>query len=153
MDLISNIIISEVNSGTFNFKSFYLRRFRRIVPAMLSTLVVTSGFAYLLLTPKAILDYSKLVLSSLFFYANFYLQNLDFYNAEPSKLNPLIHIWSLSVEEQFYILFPLRVFLQWCRDQTFLIEDQTTFSLNIHNRQLIYPFLNEFSLFFKVIYP
>ncbi|MAJ50848.1 MAG: hypothetical protein CMB82_04435 [Flammeovirgaceae bacterium] len=109
--LISNIIISEVNSGTFNFKSFYLRRFRRIVPAMLSTLVVTSGFAYLLLTPKAILDYSKLVLSSLFFYANFYLQNLDFYNAEPSKLNPLIHIWSLSVEEQFYILFPLIIFL------------------------------------------
>tara|TARA_X000001036_G_scaffold425011_1_gene450715 strand:- start:1501 stop:3162 length:1662 start_codon:yes stop_codon:yes gene_type:complete len=78
---------------------------------MLSTLVVTSGFAYLLLTPKAILDYSKLVLSSLFFYANFYLQNLDFYNAEPSKLNPLIHIWSLSVEEQFYILFPLIIFL------------------------------------------
>jgi len=109
--LISNIIISEINSGTFNFKSFYLRRFRRIVPAMLSTLVVTSGFAYLLLTPKAILDYSKLVLSSLFFYANFYLQNLDFYNAEPSKLNPLIHIWSLSVEEQFYILFPLIIFL------------------------------------------
>jgi peptidoglycan/LPS O-acetylase OafA/YrhL len=109
--LISNIIISEINSGTFNFKSFYLRRFRRIVPAMLSTLVVTTGVAYLLLTPKAILDYSKLVLSSLFFYANFYLQNLDFYNAEPSKLNPLIHIWSLSVEEQFYILFPLIIFL------------------------------------------
>ena len=109
--LISNIIISEINSGTFNFKSFYLRRFRRIVPAMLSTLVVSSGFAYLLLTPKAILEYSKLVLSSLFFYANFYLQNLDFYNTEPSKLNPLIHIWSLSVEEQFYILFPLIIFL------------------------------------------
>ena len=109
--LISNIIISEINNGTFNFKSFYLRRFRRIVPAMLSTLVVSSGFAYLLLTPKAILEYSKLVLSSLFFYANFYLQNLDFYNAESSKLNPLIHIWSLSVEEQFYILFPLIIFL------------------------------------------
>ena len=52
--LISNIIISEINSGTFNFKNFYLRRFRRIVPALLSTLVVTTGFAYWLLTPKAI---------------------------------------------------------------------------------------------------
>jgi peptidoglycan/LPS O-acetylase OafA/YrhL len=109
--LISNIIISEINSGTFNFKSFYLRRFRRIVPALLSTLVVTTGFAYWLLTPKAILDYSKLLVSSIFFYANIYLQNFDFYNAGPSKQNPLIHIWSLSVEEQFYILFPLAIFL------------------------------------------
>ena len=109
--LISNIIISEINSGTFNFKNFYLRRFRRIVPALLSTLVVTTGFAYWLLTPKAILDYSKLLVSSIFFYANIYLQNFDFYNAGPSKQNPLIHIWSLSVEEQFYILFPLIIFL------------------------------------------
>ena len=130
--LISNIIISDINSGTFNFKSFYLRRFRRIVPPLLSTLVVTSGFAYLLLTPKELLDYSKLLFSSLFFYANIYLQNFDFYNSAPSKLNPLIHIWSLSVEEQFYILFPLIIFLLLIKTKKYLfiiILSATLFSI------------------------
>jgi peptidoglycan/LPS O-acetylase OafA/YrhL len=130
--LISNIIISDINSGTFNLKSFYLRRFRRLVPSLLSTLVVTSGFAYLLLTPKELLDYSKLLFSSLFFYANIYLQNFDFYNSAPSKLNPLIHIWSLSVEEQFYILFPLIIFLLLIKTKKYLfiiILSATLFSI------------------------
>jgi hypothetical protein len=51
------------------------------------------------------------MISSIFFYSNYYFQNLDFYNTEPAKFNPLLHIWTLSVEEQFYLVFPLVLFL------------------------------------------
>ena len=109
--LISNIIISELNSGKFSFRAFYKRRIRRIIPALLSTLSITTLFSYWLLTPKSLIEYSEAMISSIFFYSNYYFQNLDFYNTEPAKFNPLLHIWTLSVEEQFYLVFPLVLFL------------------------------------------
>ena len=108
--LISNIIISELNEGSFTFKNFYLRRVRRILPALFSTLILTLPFAYFLLTSKAMIEYTRSLLSSVFFYANYYFMNLDFYNAEPAKFIPLLHTWSLAIEEQFYIIFPLFCF-------------------------------------------
>ena len=104
--LISNIIISELNNKEFSFKKFYLRRVRRILPALISTLLMSVPLAYFILSPLALLEYGKSLLSSLFFYSNYYFSTLDFYNSEPSKFFPLLHTWSLSVEEQFYILFP-----------------------------------------------
>ena len=80
--LISNIIISELNEGTFTFKNFYLRRVRRILPALFSMLLLTIPFGYFLLTPKAIEEYVNSMIASVFFYANYYFQNLDFYVAE-----------------------------------------------------------------------
>ena len=104
--LISNIIISELNEKQFSFRKFYLRRIRRILPALISTLLMSVPLAYFILSPLALLEYGKSLLSSLFFYSNYYFSTLDFYNSEPSKFFPLLHTWSLSVEEQFYILFP-----------------------------------------------
>jgi peptidoglycan/LPS O-acetylase OafA/YrhL len=109
--LISNIIISELNEGTFSFKSFYLRRARRILPALFSTLLLTIPFAYFFLTPKAMDEYIESVISSVFFYANYHFMNLDFYIAESTKLMPLLHTWSLAIEEQYYLLFPLFAFI------------------------------------------
>ena len=109
--LISNIIISELNEGTFNFKNFYLRRVRRILPALFSTLLITIPFAYFLLTPKAMEEYINSLTASLFFYSNYHFMNLDFYIAESTKFMPLLHTWSLAIEEQYYILFPLVAFL------------------------------------------
>jgi peptidoglycan/LPS O-acetylase OafA/YrhL len=109
--LISNIIISELNEGTFSFKTFYLRRVIRILPALFSTLLLTIPFAYFFLTPKAMEEYIDSLIASVFFYANYYFMNLDFYIAESTKLMPLLHTWSLAIEEQYYLLFPLIAFI------------------------------------------
>lgn len=111
--LISNIIFSELNSGTFTFRSFYARRVRRIIPALVSTIVITIPFSYILFTTKPMLEYLKSIPASLFFVANYFFNTLDFYTAEPSKYMPLLHTWSLAIEEQFYILFPFLCFLAW----------------------------------------
>jgi peptidoglycan/LPS O-acetylase OafA/YrhL len=109
--LISNIIISELNEGTFSFKTFYLRRVRRILPALFSTLLLTIPFAYFFLTPKAMEEYIDSLIASVLFYANYHFMNLDIYVAESAKLTPLLHTWSLAIEEQYYLLFPLFAFV------------------------------------------
>ena len=70
---ISNIIISELNENSFSFKNFYLRRIKRIIPALLSTLVFTLPFSFIYLSPINFIDYTKSLVSSLFFYSNIFL--------------------------------------------------------------------------------
>jgi peptidoglycan/LPS O-acetylase OafA/YrhL len=111
--LISNIIFAELNSGTFTFRNFYERRVRRIIPALLSTILITIPFSYILFTTKPMLEYLKSIPAALFFVANYFFNSLDFYTAEPSKYMPLLHTWSLAIEEQFYILFPFLCFVAW----------------------------------------
>ena len=83
--LISNIIISELNSKTFSFKSFYKRRAKRILPALFSIILITIPFAYFLMSPKAMEEYISSIFASVFFFANFHFQNLDFYVSESAK--------------------------------------------------------------------
>lgn len=109
--LISNIVISELNEGTFNFRKFYKRRIERILPALFSTILLTSLMAYILFTPKAMKEYVQSMFSSIFFYANLHFKNLDFYVAESTKVMPLLHTWSLAIEEQYYLLFPLFAYI------------------------------------------
>ena len=105
--LISNIIISELNEKIFSFKNFYIRRIKRILPGLLSTLLLTIPFAYFFLPPKAMEEYIRSLIASIFFYANIHFKGLDFYIAESTKVMPLLHTWSLAIEEQYYLLFPL----------------------------------------------
>ena len=73
-------------------------------------LLFSIPFSYLLLTPKSMVEFLNNLKYSLVFISNIYLSNIDLYISEPSKYNPLLHTWSLSVEEQFYIFFPIFIF-------------------------------------------
>ncbi|NKA17087.1 MAG: acyltransferase [Alphaproteobacteria bacterium] len=107
--LITSIILKElVTRGSFSFKHFYERRIRRILPALLFVMLVSLPFAWMYLLPSSFIDFSKSILYSLGFSSNYYFWYSGHqYGAESGFLKPFLHTWSLSVEEQFYILFPI----------------------------------------------
>ena len=107
--LITSIILKElVSTGNFSFKNFYERRIRRILPALLFVMLASLFFAWKYLLPGSFIDFSKSILYSLGFSSNFYFHfsGLE-YNSEDGLLKPFLHTWSLSVEEQYYIIFPI----------------------------------------------
>jgi peptidoglycan/LPS O-acetylase OafA/YrhL len=113
--LITSIILKELNNtGTFSFKNFYERRVRRLLPALLLVMIVSFPFAWSYLSPVAFIDYSKSILSSLFFSSNiyFYLTGIE-YDGVGGIFKPYLHTWSLSVEEQYYIIFPIILLLSF----------------------------------------
>jgi peptidoglycan/LPS O-acetylase OafA/YrhL len=107
--LITSIILKElITTGSFSFKRFYERRIRRILPALLFVMLVSLPFAWMYLLPSSFIDFSKSILYSLGFSSNYYFHySGQQYGAESGFLKPFLHTWSLSVEEQFYILFPI----------------------------------------------
>lgn len=109
--LITRIILDDINSSSFSFLSFYDRRIRRILPALFSVLSLTSIGAWLFLLPKALEEFGDSLLGSLFFYSNIVFLLEDSYVAEASQTKPLLHTWSLAVEEQFYLIVPIFLLL------------------------------------------
>lgn len=109
--LITSIIKEQMDQGIFTFRDFYLRRAKRIIPALLLMLVVTTGVAYLIMLPDDLTTFAKSLKSSLYLGSNHFFYNEDSYTAAASMYRPLLHTWSLSVEWQFYVLFPFVVWL------------------------------------------
>ena len=111
--LITLIILKELDTtGKFSFKYFYERRIRRILPVLLVVLLSTSLMSLIFMMPTLIEDVQKQSLSSIFFISNFkYIFDLTEYQAITSSYVPLLHTWSLSIEEQFYLIFPTCLFL------------------------------------------
>lgn len=109
--LISSIILREVEKKKFSIKNFYNRRARRILPIFILVGFISSTFSFYLFLPGDLLEFSNSLISSIFFSSNFFFwQNTGYFFAE-NQLKPLIHTWSLSVEEQFYILFPIFILI------------------------------------------
>ena len=112
--LITSIILKElVTTGSFSFKHFYERRIRRILPALLFVILASLPFAWIYLLPgSSFVDFSKSILYSLGFSSNFYFHySGQVYGAKSGLLIPFLHTWSLSVEEQYYILYPIVLFI------------------------------------------
>ena len=103
--LISSIIFSEVAAGRFSVIAFYERRIRRIFPALFGMLIVSSIFAWIYLLPDELVNFCKSMLSATASASNFYFWEHSGYFDLPIT-QPLLHTWSLAVEEQFYLTFP-----------------------------------------------
>ena len=106
--LITRIINYEyLYEKTFTFKNFYERRFRRLVPALLIVIFFSTIFAYFILLPNQFIYFLKSALSSVFFFSNFFFHYTgEAYGQSVLTTIPLLHTWSLSLEEQFYIFYP-----------------------------------------------
>jgi peptidoglycan/LPS O-acetylase OafA/YrhL len=111
--LICSIIFKElIEKKSFSFKNFFVRRAKRILPALIFLIFVSSLVSYFILQPSALINFSKSSISSIFFSSNIFFWQIDsMYMAESQLLSPLLHTWSLSVEEQFYLFFPILIFL------------------------------------------
>ena len=104
--LITGIIVGEIREGRFSYARFYERRVRRLFPALFAVLLATMGVGLWLLLPSDLVRLGRHVTATVFFVSNVDFWRETGYFDNSSEFNPLLHTWSLAVEEQFYIFLP-----------------------------------------------
>ena len=111
--LITTIILTEKEQSTFSLINFYERRARRIIPALFFVMFATLPFAWLWLIPSHLDDFSQSLMAVAVFSSNVLFWQETGYWGTANELKPLLHTWSLAVEEQYYVLFPLYLMMMW----------------------------------------
>jgi len=109
--LITSLILRELHSGKFSLKHFFQRRIRRLAPALLAVLGVSAVVGWFVLPTEDVGRFGASAVAALTFWANIYFWSNTGYFDGPILYNPLIHTWSLAVEEQFYLIYPLVLIL------------------------------------------
>jgi peptidoglycan/LPS O-acetylase OafA/YrhL len=105
--LITSLILGEMAEGRFSLADFYERRIRRIFPALFAVLAVCVVLAAILFLPRELKSFDRSLLATTVFVSHIYFYSGLGYFAAPPDTLPLLHTWSLAIEEQFYIVFPL----------------------------------------------
>lgn len=111
--LITSILVKDLEKGSFSILRFYERRARRILPALFFVMICCIPFAYAWMIPQQYKDFSQALVAISFFISNILFWVKSGYFSAAAEENPLLHTWSLAVEEQFYIFFPLMLLLLW----------------------------------------
>lgn len=111
--LITGILLEDIKNGTFSIRDFYERRSRRILPALTVVMLVCIPAAQLWLTPKDLQEFYESVMAVSTFTSNILFMTQSGYFDTAAELRPLLHTWSLAVEEQYYIFFPLLLLGTW----------------------------------------
>lgn len=105
--LITSILLNDLEANRYSIARFYERRARRILPALFVVLAVCAVFALAWMPPDEFVGFSESLISVVAFLSNVYFWRSTDYFSTAAELNPLLHTWSLAVEEQFYIIYPL----------------------------------------------
>ena len=111
--LITGIIINELSEQKFSLLKFYERRARRILPALYFVMMLTTLVSWFLLPPSYLKDFGQSLVAVSFFLSNFLFWVESGYFSSASELKPLLHTWSLAIEEQFYVIFPILLLVFW----------------------------------------
>ena len=111
--LITSIIIDDLKSNSFSLARFYERRARRILPALFFVMATCIPFGWMWMQPGQLIDFSESLIAVSLFVSNFLFWSESGYFASATEEKPLLHTWSLAVEEQYYLLFPLFLILTW----------------------------------------
>ncbi|MDE2586306.1 MAG: acyltransferase, partial [Betaproteobacteria bacterium] len=111
--LISNIIFRSLQRGDFSFTEFYAHRIKRIFPALILVLATSFALGWFTLLPDEFKQLGKHMAAGAGFVQNFVLWKEAGYFDTASELKPLMHLWSLAIEEQFYLIYPLLIWAAW----------------------------------------
>lgn len=111
--LITTILIEDIENKRFSIVNFYERRARRILPALFFVMLVCIPFAWMWMLPNQMKDFSQSLVAVSLFVSNIFFWRKSGYFAAAAEEKPLLHTWSLAVEEQYYVLFPIFLILAW----------------------------------------
>ncbi|MDB4151149.1 acyltransferase [Pseudomonadales bacterium] len=111
--LITTILVEDIENNRFSLVNFYERRARRILPALFFVMLMCIPFAWMLMQPSQMKDFSQSLVAVSLFASNVLFWRESGYFDAAAEEKPLLHTWSLAVEEQYYVLFPIFLFLAW----------------------------------------
>ena len=109
--LITSLVVTEISDGTFSLYRFFVRRARRLLPAAFACVVVVTLLSAFILLPDAFWYYGRSLLAFIGFFSNIFFYLTGGYFSAPALEKPLLHTWSLAVEDQFYLTWPLILML------------------------------------------
>jgi peptidoglycan/LPS O-acetylase OafA/YrhL len=138
--LISTLIFTDLKGGTFSFADFYSRRAKRIFPALIVVLIVVWGIGWHSLIAADFARLGEDIAAGASYLSNIFFWNQIGYFDRMAEQKPLLHLWSLAVEEQFYLLFPFAVFAAWKKRFNLLVGIFVVGILSFAtNVALVYP--------------